>query len=109
MHAVVDSVISLYVPAIVVLVDAVAMDPHDRGMFLGAIKVFGNKQPCRYGLAVRSRVVNKLRLNKYRAIDACGHGVAEAYRLRAGNGINDEEVGGVARVSMLVDEALVIV
>src|SRR5205823_13822815 len=57
--AVVNGVIPLYVPAVVVLVDAVAVDPHDGGMLLVAIEILGNEEPRRYLLPVRPRVMHE--------------------------------------------------
>src|SRR5438128_1795225 len=46
--AVVNGVIPLDVPAVVVLIDAVAMNPDDGRMLLAAIEILGNEEPRRH-------------------------------------------------------------
>jgi hypothetical protein len=107
MDAVVNGVVPLHVPAVVVLVYAVTVDPHDRGMFFGAIEIFGDKKPAGDLLAVWARKVDELRLDKLGAVHSGRHGVGEAHGRRAGFRSDRVKIGAVARVGMLINEAAV--
>src|SRR5258708_7918285 len=108
MKAVVNGVVSLDVPAIVVLVHTVAVNPNDRRMLFGAVEIFGDEEPAGNLLAVRSGKAHELGLDELEMIDARRHGIGEANRLCVGNGRNREKVGAVMRVRVLVDEELVV-
>src|SRR5580698_11642943 len=107
MNAVVDGVISLHVPAVIVLIHAVSMNPHDGGMLHVFIDVFWDEEPAGNLLAVGSAKMHKLRLDELRAVHTGRHGVCEAYRLRAGIGADGIEVGAIVRVRVLIDQAAV--
>src|SRR5260370_15635320 len=108
MKAVVNGVVSLDVPAIVVLVHAVAVNPNDRGMLFSAVEILGDEEPAGNLLAVRSRKAHELGLDELGMIDAHRHGIGEANRLSVGNGRNREKIGAVMRVCVLADEELVV-
>ena len=108
MKAVVNGVISLYVPAVVVLIHAVAVNPDDGRMFFDRIQIFWNKQPARHQLAIRSREMHKLGLDESRFVDTGRHGVGETNRLRVWFCFDREQVRTVARIRVLVDDVFII-
>src|SRR5687767_10235623 len=55
--AVVDGVVALHVPAVVALIHAVAVNPHDRRMRARSIEVLRYEQPTRYRLTIRAGIV----------------------------------------------------
>src|SRR5579883_1832877 len=63
MKAVIYGIITLHVPAVVILVDSVAVNPNDRCMLLAAIEIFGNEQPAGNGLSIGSGEMHVLRLD----------------------------------------------
>ena len=105
MKAVVDGVIALHVPAVVVLIHAVAVDPDDRGMLLRSIEVSGDEQPGRHGLAVGPGIVKEFGFDECPTIHGRRHRVGQADRLRIRPGVDDEEVGGIVRIGMLKNDA----
>ncbi len=107
MDAVVDGVVSLHVPAVVVLIYTVAVNPHYRGMFFGAVEVLRDEKPARNLLAGGSGKMDELWLDELGAVHSGGHGVGEAHRRRAGIRADGVEIGAVARISVLIDEAAV--
>jgi hypothetical protein len=91
MKAVVDRVIPLHVPAVVVLVHAVAVNPHDRRMLPGPIKILRHEQPTRHLLAVGARIVDEFGLDERRAVHRSRHRIREPRRL-ARCEVDDEQV-----------------
>src|SRR3954463_14464035 len=106
MEAVVNGVIPLHVPAIVVLIDAIAMNPNYRWMLFGAVKVLGYKYPCGHRLTIGTEVADGLRFYEYGSINVSGHGVGEPYWLRPRSYTCYKKIRRVSRVGVLVDEAL---
>jgi hypothetical protein len=78
MNAVVDGVIALDVPAIVVLVHAVAVNPENRGMLDVFVDVLRNEEPAGNLLAVGTGIVDKFGFDELRAVNSSGHRVSEA-------------------------------
>src|SRR5580698_7981213 len=107
MDAVVDGVISLDVPAVIVLIHTVAVNPQDGGMFDVLIDVFWDEKPTGNFLAIGSGKMHELRLDELRAVHTRRHGVREANRRRARVGADGIEVGAIVCVRVLVDEAAV--
>src|SRR2546427_12222178 len=107
MKTVIDGVIPLRVPAVVVLIHTIAVDPQDGGMPFGAIQVFRRKEPAGNLLAIGSWVVDELRLDKLRAVGFRRHGAREPDGLRACARAAGEKIGAVVRIGVLVDETRV--
>src|SRR5690349_10826570 len=107
MNAVVHGVVSLDVPAVIVLIHTVAVDPQNRGMFFGAVEILGNKKPRGNLLTIGSGVMHKLRLDKARVIDFSRHGVGDSNGLCAFARRNGVEIGAVVRIRVLVNEMAV--
>ncbi len=108
MKAVVHRVVPLHVPAIIVLVHAVTMNPDDRRVFFCAIQILGHEQPPGHWLSIRTRETYKLRLDKLRFVDARRHRVGQAYRLGIGFCLDRIEIPAVPRVRVLVHQVLII-
>ena len=75
MIAVVDGVVSLHVPAVIVLIYSVTMDPNDGCMLFTAVEIPGDKEPARHWLTIRPWVPHKLRFNKCGMIDTGWDGI----------------------------------
>ena len=107
MNAVVHGVVSLDVPAVIVLIHAIAVNPEDGGMLFCTVEIFGNKEPCGNLLAVGAGIVDELRFDKTRALHLRGHGVGDSNGLRAFFRSDRVEIGAVVRVGVLVNEAAI--
>ncbi len=110
-EAVVDGVVPLHVPAVVVLVHAVAVNPHDGRVLLRAIQILRHEQPGRHRLTVRSRIADSFRLDERRVVDLCRHRIGQApgnaERLTGEGRIrdaNDEKIRRVLRIRVLIDQ-----
>ena len=72
MKAVVDGVVALHVPAVVVLVHAVAVDPDDRRMLFRPVQTLRHEQPRRNLLTVGTGIAARFRLDERERSIAAG-------------------------------------
>ena len=61
MKLVIHGFVAVRVPAVVVLIHAVGMNPDDRGMLLRAVEILRHEEPRGHRLAVGPGIVNELR------------------------------------------------
>src|SRR5207247_1984912 len=108
MKAVVDGVVSLHVPAAIVLIYAITVDPNDGGMLFRAVEILGDEEPAGNLLAISAWETHELGLDELGTVHAGRHGIGEAHCLRARTGVDDKEVGAVVCVGVLVDEELIV-
>ena len=80
MKLVVHGFVAVRVPAVVVLVHAVRMNPHDGRVLLRAIEILAARTATPAPLAVGSRIVNQLRRDELRLVDARRHRRRQARR-----------------------------
>ncbi len=92
MEAVVDGVVALDVPAVVVLIHTVAVNPDDGGVFLGSVKKFRHKQIRRDLLAVGARVLHQFRFHKRGAIQPGRKRTGESDGLRSWRRVGHPQV-----------------
>ena len=76
MKAVINGVVPLHVPPVIILVDAVAVDPHDCRVFARSIEVLRDEQPRRHLLPVGTGIVHHLGLDEPGSIYRGRHRIA---------------------------------
>ena len=106
-EAVINGVVPLHVPAVVVLIDAVTVDPYDGRMLLRSIEVSRHEEPSRYRLAVRPGIVHELGLDEHGGVDRVRHRFRETHT-DSRRRIDRDQIGGAVRIGVLKNEMLVV-
>src|ERR1039458_6747338 len=102
MKTVIHGIVPLDMPAVVILIDAVPVNPDDRGMSLCLIQVFWNKQPARDRSAIGPRKGHVLGPHKKRLIHCSGHGIRETRYSVSSGGCDCVQICGVLPVGVLI-------
>ncbi len=108
MEGIVDRVVPLHVPAVVVLVHAVAVNPQDGRMLSCLVESLRHEQIRRHLLPVRRGVSHQLRLDERVPIDPGRHRVrqSDGRRFVSCGRVDEVQVCRVLRIGVLIHHAL---